>query len=244
MFTRLNSETDLMNYIKRDLGEDSHIIELTPDQLLDCVNDALQVFIEKCFDGSDEAYQELAFVEGTQLYNMNENVIAVLGISAVNLDTSNKVAMQEFYANAFENIYDMGSDVVLNYALTTSYLETLNTFLTKDVLYNFNSTTKELRIHGTMTSSTTVLVHVLVGAGFSGTEAWNRIYDNRYIKKQAQANAWLKWAKALIKFEGDLWDGGTKIDKEAVMQQAKDEQEEAKEMLMNEYIDSFSIVIK
>lgn len=242
-YTTISNEADLLRYIKDDLGDISNCtVELSAAQWLDCINDAIKVFLEEAYEGSNQYYEELDLVEGTQVYTLDAPVLEVLKVISSNLDGSNRVAMQEFYTNTFDYSGIMSSQNILNFAMTQSYLNSLDDIIFADNMFTYNSSTKKLTILTTVTETKTVLLHSIRNLDPTVEVDFNTIYNHTWIKARSCANAWHKWGKALIKYGGEL-TGGKTINSEAILEEGKEQIEKTDESLRNKYVDSFSIVI-
>ena len=242
-YSPFSTRPTLLAYIKRKLGDPSHTIELNADQYNDCIDDAIQLFIEKAFEGSDQYYEELSIVTGQQTYTLDPEVMAVIGITQADFSQVNQVAMQQWYENIYQDIYSNSSEMILNYAMTTSYLNSVKDLIMKDVMYNFNSTTHELTLFETVTAENqTVLMHTIRHLGGLDGSSFDNIYGHRWIKARALANAWETWGDNLIKHDAPIWDGDIRINVDKIIEKGERAIEKSDESLKNEYTDTMDIL--
>lgn len=247
-YTPFTTRTQLLAYIKRKLGEVSHTVELSADQWNDSIDDAVQLFIEKAWDGSDEYYETLPIITQTQIYTLDPDVIAVLDIQQVDFVNSNQVAMQSFYSSIFQDISSNSSEIILNYAMSRSYLSSIQDLVMKDVQYAYNSTTQQLTFHETIqtTNPRDIMLHTVrhVG-GINITEqnpsTFDNIYGNRFIKARSVANSFVNWGNNLIKYDAPLYDGNIQINVDRIIEMGDKLTLATDEMLKSEFQDSFGL---
>ncbi len=245
-YTPFTTKAQLLAYIKRQLGDPSHDIELTDEQYDDAINDAVQIFIEKGFDGCDQFYEQLQITTGTQTYTLDSDIMAVLNILQADFTQVNKIAMQQWYNNLYADISNNSSEIILNYAMTQSYLNSVQDLVQKEVMYGFNSITKQLTLYETVNQNVKLLLHTVRHlGGLNPTEEnpsrFDYIYGNRYVKAKAEANAWVLWGKQLIKHDAPIWDGNIQINVERIIEMGDKLTEKVDEMLKAEFQDSFGL---
>lgn len=246
-YTPFTTRAALLAYIKRKLGEVSHTVELSNDQWSDAIDDAVQLFIEKAFDGTDQYYETLNITTGTQIYTLDPDVAAVLDIQQVDFVNSNQVAMQSFYSAIWQDISSNSSEIILNYAMTRSYLSSIESLVMKDVLYGYNGTTHQLTFHESINvDPRNILLHTVRHlGGIDITEenpsTFDNIYGNRFIKARAEANAWVNWGNNLIKYDAPLYDGNIQINVDRIIEMGDKLTLKTDEMLKAEFQDSFGL---
>jgi hypothetical protein len=241
-FKSIHTRDELSLYIRRKLGAESHSLELTDENIDDCINDTIEYFIEHAYDGSDEYYQELQLIDGQTLYRMDDNILAVLDILSPGYKSGNEVAWQSFYETAFQGLYTGSGGGMLDYALTQNYINSMEDIIQKDVLFTHNQTTNELRILSTERSKK-VLLHVIRYPGESKAD-FDSLYGHKFVKDYSVALAFYTWGVNLIKYRGSVFSGGLEIDKEAILQEGKEQLEKAEEMFNETYKDSFGMIYK
>jgi len=246
-YTAFTTKAQLLAWIKRQLGNPSHTIELTDDQYDDCINDALQIFLEKGFDGTDMYYEELTITKDVQTYTLDPEVVQVLNIQQVDFTMINPIATQQWYQNIYQDISSNSSEIILNYAMTQSYLNSVKDIVTKDVMYGYNSITHLLTFYESVNieESKVLLNTIRYLGGIDDTEdnpsRFDYIYGNRYVKAKSEANAWVQWGKNLIKYDAPIWDGNIQINVDRIMTMGETLTEKSDEMLKNEFQDSYGL---
>jgi len=247
-FKSINNRVELTSYIRRQLGGESHDLELSDDNISDAIDDSIEVFLEKAYDGSDEGFIELDLVEGQTLYNIgtiNNNIMAVLDIlsSGYGLNSSNQVATQQYFGEAFSGLYSGNGGGMLDYALTQNFINSMEDIIKNEILYNFNTTTMMLQLYSKPKTSKKVLLNVITSAGEDVTN-FDTLYGHRFIKEYAVAKTFITWGINISKYSGSLFDGNLELNGELLLNEGKERLEKAENMLREEYQDSFGLIYK
>lgn len=236
----ITTRTELLDYIKRKLGTPARSVKMSDDQYEDAIDDALDVFLKHAYSGTDTAYVLFDIVAGQTVYNLPDDIVSVVDIMKGDNIYEQISRLPRDYTTSYTMSLMEGG--YLNYTIINSYLDMMDDCISPDILYDFNEDTKELRIHSNPESKS-VLLEVEKYTGVDQT-AFNKLYNNTWIKKRAYANAMYTWAVNMMKYRGNLFDGGLELDKEAIMNEAKDLIEKSDEDLMNTYTDSIGIIYK
>lgn len=78
---RINSEAKLINYIRTQLGEPLITVDVTEDQVLQCIDDAFLKFSEWVYAGDQNQVFVINTLPGVQDYILDERVHSIYGIS-------------------------------------------------------------------------------------------------------------------------------------------------------------------
>jgi len=247
-FKSINNRIELIAYIKRQLGNESHDLELSDDNIKDAIDDSIEIFMEVAYDGSDIGFLEMDLVEGQTLYDistLNDNVVAVLDIMTpgYGLNSSNQVAVQEFFGNTLSGLYSSSGQGILDYALTMNHINTMEDVLKVETLFSHNQTTNELRLYAKPKYNQKVLLEVIYGAG-EDADSFDSLYGHRFIKDYSVAKAFITFAINNSKYSGSLFDGGLEINSDLMLQEGKERLERAELLLRETYQDSFGLIYK
>ena len=240
IFRPITNKVDLLAYIKRRLGAPAHGVQITDDQYEDCINDALELFLKTAYSGTDRSYILFDVIKDQSMYELPDDVLAVTQILDGDRAYPKISMLPPQYASPYNMQLSNGSFV--NYVIINSYLDSMGEFLNADILYNFNEDTKELNIYSTPKSEK-VLLEVEKYTGITES-AFNKLYNNTWIKERSFANSMMMWAMNLIKYRGSLFDGGVELDKDAIMSEAKELVEKSNEDLIETYTDNICLIYK
>ena len=161
-----NSRDELLEYCLRSLGAPISEINIDEEQLNDRLDDALQYFQERHFDGIQRVFLKHKLLkEETNIIKKNpvyENAYSATGITtAIIEEAQNFIPLPDtvvsvnsvFKSDAtsissgmfsvkyqifLNDLYTMGSLDLLNYSMTKTYLEDISRIITPDVQLRFN----------------------------------------------------------------------------------------------------------
>lgn len=232
---------DFKNYILRKLGYPLHSIEITDEQIFDCIKEAVQRFTARHYDGVIMNVYKLQLQSGKSEYRLPNYIKTVINILPSNILTS---AM-----SSFENyLIPLSPIAYFDYLWQLSDITTItmwrySTELWEDTLYNqnirfdFNSTMHKLNILGNINS---IADKFPTDSFFLVTydcpdETLDDLYDNLWLKRYATALCKKQWATNLKKYNGAQLAGGAELNHEGIMTDAKEELEKLEEALEDEF---------
>ena len=125
---------------------------------------------------------------------------------------------------------------MLDIELVQQYTQNLESLLTIQRAYNYNTTSKVLYVESNPKLDQTVMLHVYeeISVGDASND-FNNIYDNRWIKAYAVAKARMQWAINLGKYSGSVLPNGLQLDVDRMQTMAEQQIEKLEEQLMMEY---------
>lgn len=220
---------ELINYCKLHLGEDSAAIEtiavdVTENQAIALVSDALQYFQIHHFNGSHPAVNFLTLTAGVRSYTLPSNTIAVLGY----IDSRD--------SNIFSLDYQMTQQIGLQWRnfdlvtvqLTNQYLDMVKYLVSKKLDWWFDDLNKKFNIFNTNVASST--------SGIGGTSAPSRIavmtyesndhetcaniYNERWLKLYCVQLFKRQQGENLKKFGGINLSGNVTIEAQTMFNEA------------------------
>jgi len=161
-----NSRQGLIEYCLRKLGKPVLEINVDDDQIGDLVDDALQYFHERHFDGIERVYLKhklsssersiirsgiqtttgtagigvtvVNFEETTNFLALPDTIIGVNNVFKVDSSTISSGLFNIKYQIFLNDLYYYGALDLLNYAMVKTHLEDISRILTPDVQLRFN----------------------------------------------------------------------------------------------------------
>lgn len=232
---------DFKNFILRKLGYPLHSIEITDDQLEDCITEAVDRFTERHYDSVIQNVYKLNLVGGQSSYQLPETIKTVINI----LPSNNVFSNMSNYENMLIPVMPMPyqdylwklSDVtaIASYRMS---VKTWEDFVSnQNVIFDFNYSMHRLNIMGDInklaskypTDSFFLVVYE------SPMEELDDLYNNRWLKQYAVALAKKQWATNLKKYNGAQLAGGAELNHEGLMSDANDEIQRLEEQLEDEF---------
>ena len=228
---RIKTKEALRDYIKVRLGAPLLKVELTDDMLDICIDRAIEVYSEYGYDGTEEATLLVTLEPGVLEYTLSDRTIAVTGLQAsstystfINIPAGYTLAMNPITLNMQDNVSNID---IQSMTQRMAKMSNLRSIFDVQVNFDFNHNTKILRFFEQPVSSVAVLE---LGLDYEPLEVDN-IYNNQWIKKRAEGEAWLAWGSLMGKYSSQLVNGseinyGDMVSKgEAMVEKSEEELE-------------------
>lgn len=221
---------EFQQYILRYLGQPMINVELDTEQLNDRVNDTLQLFFERHYDGVIESFYRLNLVAGEAEFTLPDEIMAITGIytpgpvgafdERILLPTNHEL-LSTFNEVGLANIMTLRMQ-----------LKTLESLYNEDYIFDFNATTHTLTLVKQIEVDFPIFLRVFKNQSLDKIE---NIYDNRWVKQMACAQCKKQWGTNITKYTNIPLPGGGTINGEKIYQDGVQEIEEARRMLDEEY---------
>ena len=255
-----NSKSTLVDYCKRRLG--SPVLEINVDstQIDDAIDDALQYYRERHFDGVERMYLKHQFTDAdktkfstpqTQTDTINstdwertDNYLDipphVVGISKVFGLNSNTIRNNLFgleYQIFLNDLYAFGSLDILNYFMIKQYLETMDMVLNNGsfIEYRFNQRQDRLYLDIDWQDVTADEFIVIECYRKLDPATYVDIWNDIFLKKYATQLIKKQWGANLSKFQGVQMLGGVVLNGEQIYTQAQEEINKLEEQMQLAY---------
>lgn len=258
-----SSRQELLDYCLRKLGYPVLEINVDDDQLNDRLDDALQYFQERHFDGIERTFlkhkllsseldlirNQPAYTNGsassgitTAILEEAQNFIplpdTVIGVNKVFKTDATTISGAMFnikYQIFLNDLYYYGALDILNYAMTKQYLEDISRIMTPDVQLRFNKKQHRLYldIDWNMVSDDSYII--IDCYRIVDPSEFPKIYNDFWLKKYLTASIKKQWGVNLTKFNGVQLPGGITLNGEKIYADAEKELEEIEKQLRDEY---------
>lgn len=258
-----SSRQELLDYCLRKLGYPVLEINVDDDQLNDRLDDALQYFHERHFDGIERTFlkhkltsTELNLIKNQPKYTTGnatsgittaiieeaQNFIplpdTIIGVNSVFKTDATTISGGMFnikYQIFLNDLYYYGALDLLNYAMTKQYLEDISRIMTPDVQLRFNKKQHRLYldIDWGIISDDTYII--IDCYRIVDPSDFPKIYNDYWLKKYLTASIKKQWGQNLTKFSGVQLPGGITLNGEKLYTDAERELEEIEKQLRDEY---------
>ncbi len=253
----------LKQYALRRLGEPVIEVNVDDDQIEDLMDDALQYFQERHFDGIEKVYLKheltadeitkmkestassvgiattavtsVTWTESNNFLQLPDHVIGVDKVFKMDASTISSGLFNIKYQIFLNDLYYYGALDLMNYAMTKTYLEDLSRIITPDTQIRFNKRNNKLYldIDWSQTPDNTWMI----------IDCWRildpsknaDIFNDWWLKKYFVATLKRQWGQNLIKFNGVLLPGGVALNGREIYEDAIREIEVIEEQLRKEY---------
>jgi hypothetical protein len=169
--------------------------------------------------------------------NNSVNVVGVTRIFPL-YDSQATINMFDLrYQLRLNELYDFTSASYVNYTLTMQHLRSLELLFTGEIPIRFQRHTNKLYIDWRWKSSdaTTRAVVVVECYASLNPEAYNEIWNDRWLKEYATALIKRTWGNNLKKFSGMQLPGGVMLNGDKIYQEAEDEIKKLEDEMESRY---------
>ena len=253
----------LIDYCLRRLGYPVLEVNVDEDQIEDLIDDAIQYFQERHFDGiermllkheitkenkeilktgittttanSTVGITTTTFTESQNFIQLPDHVLGVERVLKMDASTISSGLFNIKYQIFLNDLYYYGALDLMNYAMTKTYLEDLSRIITPDTQLRFNKKNHRLYldIDFGMMSDDTFII--IDGYRLLDPSDAPAIYNDFWLKKYATAIIKKQWGTNLIKFNGVMLPGGVQLNGRQIYDDAVKEIEEIEYSLRTEY---------
>ena len=258
-----SSRQGLIDYCLRKLGYPVLEINVDDDQIDDLVDDAIQYYNERHYDGIERVYLKhkldkdqvntirtgvttstassnvgvttVSYTETNNFLQLPDYVIGVNNVFKVDSSTISSGLFNLKYQIFLNDLYYYGALDLLNYAMTKTYLEDLSRLLTPDVQIRFNK--KNHRLYMDIDWSQMGDTNYLIFDCYRIVNPSDapKIYNDWWLKKYLTSLIKRQWGQNMIKFQGVMLPGGVQLNGRQIYDDAVAELDEIEKQLKYEY---------
>jgi len=262
MASTISSKQGLIDYAFRKLGAPVVEINVDYEQAEDRLEDALEYFQERHFDGVDKAFfrYQVTADDITNQYISTDSFSPVNGIttdaSAPNgSDIVSITRVFQFGDFANINMFDIRYQMALSdyfginrglggqsalglasYDQTKRYINLIEDFFQPEKALRFNKVSNRLYIDMNWNIDIKAGQYIVIEAYAKlNPEIFTEIYNDRYLKEYFTALLKRQWGQNLSKFDGVQMPGGVMLRGSQIYQEAQIEIEKVEQLLLSNY---------
>jgi hypothetical protein len=253
----------LIDYCLRRLGYPVLEVNVDDDQIDDLIDDAIQYFQERHFDGvermllkheitkenretlktgittttanSTVGITTTTFTESQNFIQLPDHVLGVERVLKMDASTISSGLFNIKYQIFLNDLYYYGALDLMNYAMTKTYLEDLSRIITPDTQLRFNKKNHRLYLDIDFGQLSDDTFIIIDGYRLLDPLDAPAIYNDFWLKRYATAIIKKQWGMNLIKFNGVLLPGGVQLNGRQIYEDALREIEEIEYSLKTEY---------
>ncbi len=253
----------LIDYCLRRLGYPVLEVNVDDDQIDDLIDDAIQYFQERHFDGvermllkheitkenketlktgittttanSTVGITTTTFTESQNFIQLPDHVLGVERVLKMDASTISSGMFNIKYQIFLNDLYYYGALDLMNYAMTKTYLEDLSRIITPDTQLRFNKKNHRLYLDIDFGQMSDDTFIIIDGYRLLDPSDAPAIYNDFWLKRYATAIIKKQWGMNLIKFNGVLLPGGVQLNGRQIYEDALKEIEEIEYSLKTEY---------
>lgn len=258
-----SSRQGLIDYCLRKLGKPVLEINVDDDQIGDLVDDALQYFCERHYDGSARVYLKhklsasektilkdgketstasssvgistVSFEESTNFIQLPDSVLGVNNVFKVDSSTISSGLFNIKYQLFLNDLYYYGALDLLNYAMVKTHLEDISRLITPDVQLRFNKKQHRLYLDIDWSQVDEDQYLILDCIRIVDPNDFSAVYNDWWLKKYLTALIKRQWGQNMIKFNGVQLPGGITLNGRQLYEDAIQEIDKLEEELHSDY---------
>lgn len=258
-----SSRQGLIDYCLRRLGYPVLEINVEDDQIDDLVDDAIQYYHERHYDGIERVYLKhkllsdekqtirtgvstssastnvgittISYQEANNFIQLPDSVIGVFNVFKSDANTISSGLFNIKYQLFLNDLYYYGALDLLNYAMVKTHLEDISRIITPDVQLRFNKKQHRLYldIDWAMVSENSYII--IDCFRIVDPADFPKVYNDWWLKRYLTALIKKQWGQNMIKFNGVQLPGGITLNGRQMYEDAIREIEEVEKQLKDEY---------
>tara|TARA_B100001094_G_scaffold120707_1_gene116403 strand:+ start:3330 stop:4145 length:816 start_codon:yes stop_codon:yes gene_type:complete len=257
------SRAELKDYCLRKLGFPVLEVNVDDDQIEDSIDDALQYYRMRHYDGVELAYMKHIFTADDKTKFQSQDTVTTIGSGATATEwktrdryieipadvvgvtkvfglASNAVRNNLFgieYQIFLNDLYAVGSLDFLNYYMVKTWMETMDMVLNNGAFVQYRFNMRQNRLYLDVGEDMLAEdVHVIVECHRAlDPETFTEVYSDIFLKKYTTALIKKQWGQNLIKFNGLQLPGGVSINGMQIYKEAEKELDEIMESSASTY---------
>jgi hypothetical protein len=233
------SRNEFKEYCLRQLGAPVLEINLATEQCDDIIDDAIQYFQERHFDGVSQTFMKYRVTQddidrGRASTNGNYGTVGIgYHFDGINTATNNMFSVK--YQLFLNDIYYWGSTEILTYAMTKTYLEDIQFLLTTQKQIRFNQRMDRLYLDIDWASLTVGDFIIIDCFRALNPNDYSRVWNDSFLKRYTTALMKRQWGQNLLKFQGVKLPGGVELNGRQIYDDGMKDLEIIREQMSNTY---------
>lgn len=225
----IKNNDDLVDYIKRKLGYPTVRVELTSEQIQDCIDYSIKEFSSFALDGE---LQEVAIitVDGTGSYDLPHFITSIKDVRSIsNYSNYGSNYVPDRWSELYNNMFSNSAIGITAIVTISSELSIFQKYMTREVNYSFNAYKAKLRLFENYSGN------LLVNYTYEYIpDKVDKIFNHQWVKDMSVAQARMEQSTITGKYNTPLI-GGSTINYDNMRSLAESEIESLKDQLFSKY---------
>lgn len=229
-------------YCLRRLGKPVITINVSPEQLDDRIQDALNYYYDYHFEGSEKTYYKHQITQedkDNRYITLPENIMGVVKLYNGSTFANSYSLFDVRYQIALNDLYTLTTKSMVPYYMTMQHLSLLEQLLVGERLVQYNRHIRQLDIHTDWDKYQVGDYLVVEAQQVVDPELHANVWKDRWLKEYTTSLIKRQWGSNLSKFRDIPLPGGMVLNGPQIFAEA--EREITK--LESEMINSYSIPI-
>jgi len=239
------TRSGLKDYCLRKLGFPVVDINVDDDQLEDRIDDALQLFQEYHYDGTEHVYlaQKVTSADITNQYlTLADSIIGVTKVfpfTGASVGGNNAAGFNMFdinYQLRLNDFYNLTSSSYTYYVIAREHLAMLDMIVTGETPYSFNKTVHRLNIWQDWSGKIEVNSYIAFECyRIVDQDCYEGVFNNSWLKEYTTQSFKKQWGENLKKYGNYVLPGGLVINGQTIWDEASSEIMRLEQKLIDVY---------
>lgn len=221
-----SSREEFRDWCLRQLGHPVIEINVDDDQIEDRIDEALQYFQQFHFDGVERTYFKHQITQDdidNQWIPIDDSIISIIKIWPISTTSATINMFDLRYQLRLHELYDFTSTSYVNYVLTMQHIRTLDMLFSGEQPIRFNRHTNKVYLDANWAMLQPDEWIIAEGYVIIDPELYNKVYNDRMLKKLATAYIKRQWGTNMKKFQGMQLPGGVMMNGQQIYDEAVQE---------------------
>lgn len=232
------SRESFKQYCLRTLGAPVIEINVSDEQVDDRIDEALKIFYDYHFDGSEKIYYKHQVTEQDKInkyVTIPENIIGVVNIFDIGsaLGTNNLFNIR--YQIALNDLYTLTSVSMVPYYMAMTHIQFLEQILVGKQPLRYNRHTNKLYIDMDWDRINAGEFLIVEAYEVINPDVFNDAWGDRWLLRYATCIIKLQWGQNLKKFDGMKMPGGLTFNGQKIFDEALQERTKLEDELIYTY---------
>lgn len=217
---------EFKQYCLRRVGAPVTQINVDEDQIQDRIDDALNLYWDVHFDGSEKMYYKALITQeviNNRYITMPDNIIGAVNIFPIGSSLSTNNLFNIRYQIALNDLYDLTATTMVPYYMAMQHIQLLEQLLVGQQPIRYNRRFNRVYVDmdwGKCPAGTYVVVEAYQ---IVDPEEYPKVWKDRWLLKYATQLIKQQWGENLIKFQGVALPGGAQFNGEKIYNDATQE---------------------
>jgi len=229
----------LKDWCLRQLGAPVLDINVDDEQVEDAVDLAFQYYRDFHVDGVERWYISHQITQqdiANKYITIPDNIIGITRIFPIGSTNASVNMFDLRYQLRLHELYDFTSTSYVNYVLTQQHIRTLDMLFSGETPIRFNRHSNKLYIDWDWNTKIDALEYVVIeGFIILDPDTYNKVYNDRLLKKLATAYIKKQWGNNMKKFSGMQLPGGITMNGQQIYNEAIQEIQELEQLIRSSH---------
>ena len=221
------TRAQLKQYCLRQLGHPVIEINVDDDQLEDRIDEALQVWNDYHYDGSEKIYLKHQITQtdiDNEYVSVGESTIGIIKVHPIESTSSPTNMFDVRYQLRLNDIFDLSRQSLTGYTIAMQHLDLIENLFNQSPSFRFNRHSDKVYLDIDWSKELTIGKYLLFECYKAvDPEELSDAYNDLWIKKYTTSLFKRQWGSNLLKYEGMQLPGGTTLNGRQIFDDATTE---------------------